>query len=338
MTKTVRERAETRRSRVAAPRPMEVRVLLATAGEPESRGAATVAAAIAKRYHAPVLALGVVTPFPHNLSTITSMRHPVALDETSRLEVLEAVRQAVHQFSAGEWETRAVIGDPASTIDDLARQWGATLIVTGLGRHKRVDRIFGSETAIAVMKHSTIPVLAVPARMSGLPERAVAAIDFTAPSMAAAAIGADILSDAGTLTAVHVCGFAGVKAEPGDLVELYRAGASTKLELALSDLRRHTKRRVDSAMLEGEPSRPVVEYARREHCELITLGGDERGLLDQHRAGERENARRSRCAMRGIGRARACRSVDVDFRSDGITSARRVSARPRCGHRLPSTR
>src|SRR6185503_7298183 len=183
MTKTVRERAETRRSRVAAPRPMEVRVLLATAGEPESRGAATVAAAIAKRYHAPVLALGVVTPFPHNLSTITSMRHPVALDETSRLEVLEAVRQAVHQFSAGEWETRAVIGDPASTIDDLARQWGATLIVTGLGRHKRVDRIFGSETAIAVMKHSTIPVLAVPARMSGLPERAVAAIDFTAPSM-----------------------------------------------------------------------------------------------------------------------------------------------------------
>jgi nucleotide-binding universal stress UspA family protein len=98
---------------------------------------------------------------------------------------------------------------------------------------------------------------------------------------------------------VHVCGFAGVKAEPGDLVELYRAGASTKLELALSDLRRHTKRRVDSAMLEGEPSRAVVEYARREHCELITLGGDERGLLDRIVLGSVRTrvVRDARCAV-----------------------------------------
>ena len=155
------------------------------------------------------------------------------------------------------------------------------MIVLGIGRHNRIDRIFGTETAVAVMRGSTIPVLAVSRRASGLPARAVVALDFTPASLAAASLAADLLADDGTLVVLHVCAFAGAKAKAGDLVDLYRAGARAKLDEAVRMLKRRTRRRVEGVMLEGDPGATLVSYARREHCDLIALGGHHLGLMDR---------------------------------------------------------
>ena len=62
----------------------------------------------------------------------------------------------------------------------------------------------------------TIPVLAVSRRASGLPARAVVALDFTPATLAAASLAADLLADDGPRVVVHVCAFAGAKANVGD--------------------------------------------------------------------------------------------------------------------------
>jgi nucleotide-binding universal stress UspA family protein len=67
-----------------------------------------------------------------------------------------------------------------------------------------VDRIFGSETALGVLRRGACPVLAVPAEAAGTLAHAVAAVDFSAASVRAAEAAVDLLSDGGTLTALHV--------------------------------------------------------------------------------------------------------------------------------------
>ena len=46
-------------------------------------------------------------------------------------------------------------------------------------------------------------------------------------------------------------------------------------------LKRRTRRRVEGVMLEGDPGATLVSYARREHCDLIALGGHHLGLMDR---------------------------------------------------------
>lgn len=268
--------------RRAHARAAEPRLLVATAGEPESRGALNVAAALSARDHSDVLVLGVATPFPHNVSTMVSMRRAVPMDEESRLEVLARVRHSLADIQGADtWVTRAFIGLPADEIQSIAGRWGASLIVLGQGRHNRMDRIFGTETAIAVMRHARIPVLAVHGTASKLPTCALAAIDFTPASMAAASAAAMLLGTDGTLIVAHVSAFRSNEARPGGLVEMYRAGAKAKLDDAVQRLERGMHCTIESVLLDGEPGKALVTYARERHCDLIALGGHEMGLVDR---------------------------------------------------------
>jgi nucleotide-binding universal stress UspA family protein len=262
--------------------PATMRILVATAGEPESFGALVVASELARLRKAEVLALGVATPFPHAVSSFVSVKPAFATDEDSRLDVLANLRDQVARVpSTDRWIKRAAIGSPSDVINEAAEEWKASLIVMGIGRHSRVDRLFGTETAVAVMKRARIPVLAVKPSARELPKRACAAVDFSPASIAAATLAAKLLAADGTLTLVHGSAFRGVKANAGDLIDLYRAGARAKLDAALAEVRRHTRRRVESIMLEGEPSEAVLGHARRTRCDLISLGGDKRSLMER---------------------------------------------------------
>jgi nucleotide-binding universal stress UspA family protein len=239
------------------------------------------AAQLAGRGTTTVFALGVAPPLPLGVSSLISPQ-PVSVDEESRRMVLVNLRRVLHALpGADRWVTRAVIGTPADAINDAATKWKASIIVMGLGRHNRVDRILGRETAVSVIRRAHLPVLAVPAAARALPTRGVAAVDFTPASLAAAKLAGDLIGHDGTLFVAHACAFCGAKSRPGDLVDLYRAGARAKLEDAVRELRRRVSCRVEGVMLEGEPGETLIKFARRERCGLIALGGHEQGLVDR---------------------------------------------------------
>lgn len=228
------------------------------------------------------MALGVSPPFSHNVSTLLSLEHPANIDNESRRDVVEALRRAVADIPGADgWEKVVITGTPSEEINEIAERWGATMLILGLGHHNRLDRIFGNETAIAVMRHARIPFVAVPATSRGLPEVALVAMDFTDASMAAANLAAQLVPQHGTLHIAHVCAFAGSSAEPGDLIDLYRAGAQAKLDAVVAKLRHQADCAIESMLLEGEPAEAILKLAKRERCSLIALGGHELGLVDR---------------------------------------------------------
>ena len=258
------------------------RFLVATAGEPDSRGALAVAAALTERDDSQVMALGVTMPFPRDLSGVLSLKLPMAGEDEARRHTLDQLRRSLQGIPAAErWTKQVLVGVPADTITASAAAWRASLIVLGLGHHSRVDRVLGRETTVSVIRRACMPVLAVPPSAQGLPQHALVAVDFTPASIAAAADAAELVADGGVVTVAHVCAFGGVKFSAGDLVDIYRSGARTKLEQTVEQLRGLTPRRVEGAMLDGDPGQALLNYARSAHCDLISLGGHEQGLMDR---------------------------------------------------------
>ena len=257
------------------------RLVVATAGDDNSVGALHLASALARRDSATVIALGALSPFPGDVATIVPSS-PLFIDEKARRRLLDAIKNRVEGVPRSDrWTKRALVGDPAVVVNDVASSTGASIILMGLGHHGRFDRMFGGETTIPLIKHARVPVLVVAPRVRSLPRHAVAALDFTKASIAAATLAASLLASNGTLTLAHACPFGDVKAHEGDLVDLYRAGARAKLDQAVRDMRRRTRRRIDSVMLSGEPGDAILRYADRARCDLIALGGHEQGLMDR---------------------------------------------------------
>lgn len=257
------------------------RLIVATIGDDKSLGALHLASALARRDGASVIALGAMMPFVGDVATIITAS-PIFVDEKTRRALLERIRTLVERVPGTDrWSKRAIVGDPASVINDVALGAGASIVIMGLGHHGRLDRLFGGETTIPVIKRARLPVLVVPSGVRSLPHHAVAAVDFTAASVAAATLAASLLASDGTLTLAHARSFGDIQARDGDLVDLYRTGAQVKLDEAVRDMRRRTRRRVDSVMLTGEPGEAILRYAGRARCDLIALGGHEQGLMDR---------------------------------------------------------
>ena len=270
---------------VQSPRPVAAaagRIVVATDGGPESLGALRLAAAFGRRPNASVTVVAVVTPFPHDVSSVVRPDRPVVIDERGRREMQARVEQQLRQLPDAErWPVEIVVGWPPDAINDVAQRAGPALIVLGIGRHRRIDRLFGSETAIAVIRHATLPVLAVPPAADGRPRRVLAAMDFTDASAAAAELALRLMARDGTLTLAHASSFTGRDHALGGLADLYRTGAQTKLEEARNRLQRRSRSKIETMILDGEPGQALLTYARDSAADLIALGGHEQGLLDR---------------------------------------------------------
>jgi nucleotide-binding universal stress UspA family protein len=256
------------------------RIVVATADDDGSAGAIEVASSLSAHSNSAVLAVAAVEPSSHVPRLAPSSETP--FDDESRCAIPEAMQRALRDVPHSDrWTKRAFRGWPADVVNDAAASWDASLIIVGLGGHRTVDRLFGTETAINVIKHAKVPVLAVPDQTRGLPRHACAAIDFTEASVASALLAASLLADDGTLTLVHACTFAGLEVETDAVAQLYRQTAGNALAEVLAVVRRNTKRRVNGLMLDGEPTQTIVEFVRNERCDLVSLGGHAQGLVDR---------------------------------------------------------
>jgi nucleotide-binding universal stress UspA family protein len=264
---------------------METRILVATDGSDAALGALRLASALAERQGGTVEVAVVVEPFP-------AIRSPVGelVGMTPReLEVaaVQAAREVVgDQLAAlrldAAWPITAELGSPAPSIVRLAQATHASLIVLGLGRHALADRLFGSETALRVMRLAHVPVLAVPADARELPRSAVVAVDFSDFSCDAARTAAEILAPGGQLHLAHVFGRSSPEAPwvgGTEWTDAYHAS----VELQLAELAREfagaADLRVETHFLAGEPAREVLRLAQQVGADLIAGGSHGTGFF-----------------------------------------------------------
>ncbi len=257
-------------------------ILVATAGDAESAGAVRAAAAFARRLSAAVEVLAVVTPFPHAMPTGLMMATPAEIDEETRKATVERIRgQLAEVRGAAGWPVHTAVGWPVDCIVAAARRWSASLIVMGTGEHSAMARLFGSETAVGVAKHTGTPILAVPRDFTRAPTNAFAAIDFTPSSIAGARLAARLIPRSGSVTLVHTSMFAKPAEEPGSMVDLYGTGARDRLAMIAKQITRATRRRVKTMLADGPITDVMTAVADVRKGDLIALGSQERGLIDR---------------------------------------------------------
>lgn len=258
-----------------------LQLLVGATGDESSVGALHMAAAIARRSGAIVRVVTVTTPFPHTVGVVDVTSPPV-MDEENRRAALGALKSRLEDVAdAEQWNVHAVVGWPGEAIVDEAERWPASLIVLGKGAHHAWDRLFGPETAIAVARHARAPVLAVAPDARKIPSRVLAAVDFTKSSVNAARLAARLMAPNGKLVLANVSAFDDRKAGEGSLADLYDTGVADKLEECRREIHHETHRHIETTVLIGEVVAKLVEYANRERCDLISVGGHHLGFVDR---------------------------------------------------------
>lgn len=250
------------------------RLLLATHGGDSATGAARVAVLLAQRLAASLDTIAVLRPPPMMDAGVTPVFIP---DATMDLEAMQQLRTgADEQLRRCGWSGAAgaecVEGFPIQAILANAHAHRTELIVVGLGAHHMIERALGGETALRLAQVADLPVLAVPGDVSALPRRAIAAIDFSPTSIEAARLVATWLTAGDVLHLTHVAHAATHASGPGSAVGGPRSTPSDRLLAIAAKLGAPAGVTVDTVELTGDPARVVLEFAEREHADLIALG------------------------------------------------------------------
>lgn len=283
MPRTARPRSSTRRISPPSPKSRDqFRILLATAGGSDSRSAIQMAATLASRLPAQVTAVTVVSPFPHLVVTGLEAAPPAVIDEHNRSKSIAQVRRQLASVpGTADWKIESMLGWPADAIPMAASKLNASLIIIGHRRHHFMDRFIGAETAVAMARHTRVPMLIIPPGHTTPPTHAVAAIDFTPSSIAAAQLAARLLGPAGRLTLAHASLLARATAEPGTLLDVYAAGAKAKLADIAREIHSETGVTVDCEVVDGEIASTVLDYAKRSRDTLLAIGSHTHGLVER---------------------------------------------------------
>ena len=186
-----------------------------------------------------------------------------------------------------DWPVRIMTGTPANAITEEARRIGAVLIVVGLQRHGRVHRALHGETTLTVMRHAVCPVLAVVPGMTELPERVLAAVDFSETSLLAARAAGAIMRDEGFLVLAYVAPLTGLSPDDGELT-VHDLGVQAGFVRTAETLKREGIT-FDHVVLHHElprsPAEMIIEYAYATRTDLIAAGSVRREHVERSMMG-----------------------------------------------------
>jgi nucleotide-binding universal stress UspA family protein len=254
-------------------------MIVATDGTEQSDAAIRMALLLAQSSGAAVQVIGVVQSVPVPSPDLGIVPPPMIIDDARRAEMLDSITHQIEAVAGPRvgWPIHVEHGHPPRTIVRLAREHGAALIVLGLGRHRMMDRLIGSETAVQVLRLTTVPVLAVPPGCDALPRLAVAAVDFSELSVAAAHGALGVLHPDGALHLVHVnTGAEDLLDERRDEARVSHAWEGVMGRLG--DVGRVT---VHTLTLSGTPGRELLSFARASHADLLVAGTHGRGAFQR---------------------------------------------------------
>jgi nucleotide-binding universal stress UspA family protein len=257
-------------------------LLVATDGQPGANPAITAARTFIERGGGDVEVISVLEPLPI-LGAELGIEPPSAALEQERREALEkTVENQLRALGKLDWKRTLLEGPPAQVLARAAERSDARMILLGIGRHDVIHRLVGSETALQVLRLSSVPVLAVAPGFSGAPRRVVMAVDFSTASLRAAREALAIVAPTATIYLVHVA--PRVELPPG----VAMAAGTTSAEVienafkkAIAEIRFPGELTVETMTVRGDPASQILWVARATDADLIVVGSHGHGFFER---------------------------------------------------------
>ena len=248
-------------------------IVVAADGSETAIAAFKVASMISSRAAASVHVLTVLEPMPVLFPSVEGFVIPPELDRAREEAQRTIVGDQIKRYDAQRtWSLDVSIGHPAEGIVSFAQEQGADLIILGLNKHGLVGRMLGEETACEVARLSSIPILVAAPETARLPKRVMVAMGLHRGGMQSFPQVLRIVADNPGISCVHV--------KPRqeslgiDWVDL-----DSDYELAMKERFREIEADLDAAhmradlvVLNGDPTRELVEFAEYSKAELLVVG------------------------------------------------------------------
>lgn len=262
-------------SRVARP------VLVATDGSKAAQAAIKFARAMEETGAWKPEAMTVVEHLPVAVADV-SLPMPVVVSEPILVEgPVNDVRRQLRRLGAKAWPFRSELGPAADNILELAKLHGSEMIVLGLGKHGKLARLFGAETAARVCRRSPAPVLAVDQHAKAPPKSIVVAMDFGSSSVRAAREALELLADGGRLHLVHVRWALNGKTLRDDAWErTYAMGVEQGFARLLTQLVRPGIT-VTSEMKLGGILETILNAIKERKADIVAVGSHSQNIVDR---------------------------------------------------------
>ena len=253
-------------------------VIIATDGCDQSDGAMRLGRLLASGASA-LKVVTVVKPLPI-VSPEMALPLSSEIETTRRAEQGRLVdEQAARVWGENDVDVELCEGDAALMVADRASRAKAAMIVAGMGRHRVMDRVFGDETALRLIRLADVPVLAVTQTMTQLPSCILVALDFSETSLRAARLALEIAAPTATVYLAHVATRDTAHAESGDRGTLPDDDAGTMLYSFREHLRPPSGMVVQCVRLQGDPATELLAFAASVNADLIATGSHGHGFV-----------------------------------------------------------
>lgn len=292
-------------------------IVVATDGTSQSEQAIAIARVLAARDGYEIRVVTVVDHLPMPWGGVD--RHVVSEYEKSlQTEAIGKAKRQIASFGLESWPISVQTGDPATRITALAKDLDARLVLVGLGGHGATARLFGSETALRLVRVSHTPVLAVAPQLRDLPGRIVVAMDFSEASIEAARLALELAAKDATVSLVHVVPWERKEYIPEDWFRAHEERVGAELARVTRWLDESKKFRTSPRILYGRPASTLLAYAEEFGADLIVAGSHGRGMVGRLLAGQTiaKLIRGARCSVLILPAAAAFRLFETPASSD----------------------
>ncbi len=251
-------------------------ILLATDGSAGSADAVIMAMALARWHALPLQILTVVEPLPVWLDDDLASLHIVEFAQAREDEAHHRVRHQIH-YLFGRDDPLGInieFGTAARSIERLAGEWDAKLVVLGLGVRERGGRSGAGRTALHVATGAPVATLVVDAGRWRIPRRIVVGVDFSDASFSAARLAVAIAACDATVHLVHVRAVAGFPPVGADAWTGFdEQGALSRLETLSAQLQKDRPDiRVHASLACGAVEDALRQAAVATDADVVAVG------------------------------------------------------------------
>jgi nucleotide-binding universal stress UspA family protein len=265
-------------------------IVLAVDGRSEGDSAVATASRLAELTGARIQVVSVAELIPLRTSwppfLLEGMVAPPFFDDSEAIRSAQLARvreQLARAHDArGDWVVAMRTGAMGPEVASFAASAAADVIVVGRGRHNVVDRLFGEEHLAALLRETTVPVLAAETAFRVPAKRAIVAVDFSEHNISSTRQALSYIDEEAAVYLVHV------KPEPpfglphpGRWIKSYDDGVRAGLERLRDQVSFPRTCNVEPIVLNGHPGVSLAEFARASRSDLIVAGAHGAGFWNR---------------------------------------------------------